>query len=76
MTDDVPCYRFQEIAGVLETVMNECSTGVPPVSTDFQLQITATAWNCLMRCWASGVFLRQLAHRYLWISLFTCSHSE
>jgi hypothetical protein len=49
--------------------MSECSTGVPPVVTDFQLQTTATAWDCLMRCWANGVFIHQLAHRYLWISL-------
>lgn len=69
---NLPVYfqiRFQEIAGVLETVMSECSTGVPPVVTDFQLQTTATAWHCLMRCWANGVFLHQLTHRFWKLNL-------
>jgi hypothetical protein len=74
--DNVLCHRFQEIAGVLETVMSDSSTGVPPMATDFQLQTTATAWDCLIRCWANGVFLHQLTHRDLWISLFIFNHFE
>jgi len=69
-------YRFQEIAGALETVMNEGIYRVLPAPADFQLQITATAWDCLMRCWANGVFLHQLTHRYLWISLLSFLNSE
>jgi hypothetical protein len=61
---------------VLETTMSEGDPGVLPVPVDFQLKTTATAWDCLMRCWASGVFLHQLTHRYLWLSLFLFLHFE
>jgi hypothetical protein len=54
--------------------MSEGDPCVLPVQMDFQLKTTATAWDCLMRCWASGVFLHQLTHRDLWISLFSFRH--
>jgi hypothetical protein len=54
--------------------MSEGDPGVLPVPGDFQLKTTATAWDCLLRCWASGVFLHQLTHRYLWICLFSFHH--
>jgi uncharacterized oligopeptide transporter (OPT) family protein len=56
--------------------MSEGDPGILPVPVDFQLKTTAAAWDCLMRCWASGVFLHQLTHRYLWISVFLCLHFE
>jgi hypothetical protein len=49
-------YRFQEIAGILETVLSEGEPGVLPEAMDFQLRATATTWDCLMRCWVNGVF--------------------
>jgi len=54
--------------------MSEGDPGVLSVPGDFQLKTTATAWDCLLRCWASGVFLHQLTHRYLWICLFSFRH--
>jgi hypothetical protein len=62
-------YRFQEIAGILETVLSEGEPGVLPEAMDFQLRATATTWDCLMRCWVNGVFLYQLTHRYLSVPL-------
>ncbi|KAJ4444222.1 hypothetical protein ANN_06013 [Periplaneta americana] len=72
---NLPVYfqiRFQEIAGTLENAMSEGNPQVlsgGPAPTDFQLRITTTAWDCLMRCWANGVFLEQLTHRFWKLNL-------
>ncbi|KAK3118043.1 conserved oligomeric Golgi complex subunit 2 (COG2) [Paratrimastix pyriformis] len=35
----------------------------------FRLVSTSVVWQCVMRCWASGVFLAPLAQRFLTLSL-------
>lgn len=70
---NLPVYfqiRFQEIAGLVETVLAE------PVSPDsikgslssltqdgFSLHATCVIWDNLLRIWANDIYLYQLFHR-------------
>nr|CAD7568870.1 unnamed protein product [Timema californicum] len=57
--------RFQEIGGSLEATLSQGITkSLAERPSEFHLLPTASAWECLLRCWADGVFLRELAHRY------------
>ncbi|XP_075226990.1 conserved oligomeric Golgi complex subunit 2 [Lycorma delicatula] len=67
---NLPVYfqiRFQEIAGELEMAMNEPK--IEPAADSWQLNVTNTAWKCLLRCWADKFYLQQLAHRFYKLNL-------
>ena len=40
-------------------------TDVPP----FKLKVFRVVWDCLHRCWAEGIFLPALAHRFWKLTL-------
>nr|CAD7198055.1 unnamed protein product [Timema douglasi] len=53
----------QEIGGSLEATLSQGITkSLAERPSEFHLLPTASAWECLLRCWADGVFLRELAH--------------
>nr|CAD7256483.1 unnamed protein product [Timema shepardi] len=60
----------QEIGGSLEATLSQGITkSLAERPSEFHLLPTASAWECLLRCWADGVFLRELAHRFWKLSL-------
>lgn len=40
-----------------------------PAGGAFRLHVSHILWTCLLRCWAEGVYLPQLAHRFWKLTL-------
>ncbi|XP_023689498.1 conserved oligomeric Golgi complex subunit 2 isoform X1 [Paramormyrops kingsleyae] len=68
---NLPVYfqlRYKEIAGSLENAITECLVEAPAGGA-FRLHVSHMLWTCLLRCWAEGVYLPQLAHRFWKLTL-------
>lgn len=73
---NLPIYfqiRFQEIAGAFENVLsetinNQCFVS-DPSPDDFKLNATKLCWTSLTSCWAQGVFIVALTHRFFKLNL-------
>ncbi|XP_028844778.1 conserved oligomeric Golgi complex subunit 2 [Denticeps clupeoides] len=68
---NLPVYfqlRYKEIAGSLETAIADGLEAAPAGSL-YHLQITQVLWGCLCHCWADGVYLPPLAHRFWKLTL-------
>lgn len=83
---NLPAYfqiRFQEIAGTAESILsaNVSASSIrhdlKSVSADeFSLHATCVLWDCVMRLWASDVYLPQLLHKFWKLFLQLCSRYE
>uniref|UniRef100_A0A8C9VV96 Conserved oligomeric Golgi complex subunit 2 n=1 Tax=Scleropages formosus TaxID=113540 RepID=A0A8C9VV96_SCLFO len=68
---NLPVYfqlRYKEIAGSLE---NAISDGLEeaPAGSPFLLRVSNTLWGGLLQCWAQGVYMPPLAHRFWKLTL-------
>ncbi|EZA51235.1 Conserved oligomeric Golgi complex subunit [Ooceraea biroi] len=83
---NLPVYfqiRFQEIAGLVETVLVE---SISPDSikgslalltqTNFSLYATCAVWDNLLRIWDDDIYLYQLFHKFWKLSLQICSRYQ
>ncbi|XP_014249061.1 conserved oligomeric Golgi complex subunit 2 [Cimex lectularius] len=59
--------RFQEIAKDIESSFAQSDW--KSISNEWKLVATEHVWRCLHRCWAPGVFLQPLAHKFWKLSL-------
>lgn len=74
---NLPIYfriRFQEIAGSFESLLaeplnNHIFTNEALNSSDYSLRVTKCCWTSLTSCWAQGVFIVALTHRFWKLSL-------
>uniref|UniRef100_UPI00398EE0A7 conserved oligomeric Golgi complex subunit 2 n=1 Tax=Pristiophorus japonicus TaxID=55135 RepID=UPI00398EE0A7 len=60
--------RFKEIAGNLEASMSE-GLKEAPGGSEFKLLVTHALWQNLVKCWADGIYLPPLAHRFWKLTL-------
>lgn len=58
--------RWKEIVSSLETAL---AAGAGASTSDWALPQSGAAWDAFQRCWAPDVFLPELAHRFLRLSL-------
>ncbi|XP_053981638.1 conserved oligomeric Golgi complex subunit 2 isoform X1 [Hylaeus volcanicus] len=83
---NLPVYfqiRFQEIAGVIETVLTK---PISPASikgtldflnqNEFSLHATYVVWDNLQKIWSDDVYLYQLFHRFWKFSLQICARYQ
>lgn len=66
--------RFQEIAGMLESVLcSPCEPAEDAMQQEekacFKLKPFAVTWQCVCRCWEEGVFMSPLLHRFWKLSI-------
>ncbi|CAB3368578.1 Hypothetical predicted protein [Cloeon dipterum] len=62
--------RFQEIAGTLEKALVESKQSHRASSDSiFELDATQITWDCVLKCFAPGLFLPQLLHKFWKLAL-------
>ncbi|KAF8569212.1 hypothetical protein P879_05918 [Paragonimus westermani] len=61
--------RFQEIAGSLEQAIQGGLTSARSSKEDCLLHVTEVLLAQLQRCWADGVFLQSVRHRFMKLTL-------
>jgi len=62
--------RFQEIAGQLESSLNNTvQITNTSQSSEFVLSCSATLWDCLLQCWSQEIYLSSLGHRFFRLSM-------
>ncbi|KAL0869347.1 hypothetical protein ABMA27_007601 [Loxostege sticticalis] len=67
---NLPVYfqiRFQEIAGSYEATLQNSPTTVN--NDGFLLKETHSCWKAVQECWADGVYIEALAHKFWKLSL-------
>lgn len=70
---NLPVYfqiRFQEIGGHIESAFQKTiNLQLYKTSGDFKLEPFAVALNAITKCWADGVYMEQLFHRFWKLTL-------
>ncbi|KAF5403176.1 Conserved oligomeric Golgi complex subunit 2 [Paragonimus heterotremus] len=61
--------RFQDIAGSLEQAIQGGLTSVGSSKQDCLLRVTEVLLTQLQRCWADGIFLQSVRHRFMKLTL-------
>ena len=78
ITHPIPVYRFQEIAGSLESSLslplkvlpsNKEDTPTDSSSANFRLELFQTLWEAIQKCWDESVYIAALVHRFWKLTL-------
>lgn len=62
-------YRFQEIAGTLESCLSLPLASSTDDSSSYKLELFVTLEQCMKKCWSDEIFIPALLHRFWKLTL-------